>query len=291
MQIPYIEINSDFLATLSPKMKEIVEKGLISHKRYEANIPVKKTTQSEIKKVKEQLKDSGRSYYFSTCPYCNNGGLFSTSFADSTSQPTTCVFCGETNPYYKIMQSLDKTKVLYQLSIFVESGDGDIVDEHATRVLQEQCLVTIATGIEVFLRDIYSLTLNLKYIKDEKTLYIRFYQDSRNEFINIGRAVKKFKKDLDIDLKIILEEDTLKKLNLLMLKRNVIVHNIGLIDKTFLEQSGLQYELKTPVPISPEEIDAYFSVIEVVVQGIIESFNQEFRTAMLRRMESFFKRI
>jgi len=153
----------------------------------------------------------------------------------------------------------------------------------------EQSLITIATGVEVFLRDIYSTTLNLRYIKKNKTLIHLIYREIRNDFMNIGKAKRKFKNDLGIDLKDIIGEDDLKKLNLMILKRNVIIHNIGNVDNSFLEQSGMDIKVGRPIPIQIDEIEDYVSTVENLVENIGGLFEKELRDEMYQRVEFFLK--
>lgn len=272
MTVPWIEIDSSFLSNFDTNLKTKLFKKLLD---------IVKNEISNIKhsNIEEFLDDSNRSFFFMLCPYCNNIALLST--AKLPSKPFVCVICGETNQYNKIMQSMEKAKILYMIA-----KENDI-DEKVRRTLLEQSLVTIATGLEVFLRDIYSTTLNIKYVQQHKSLIYRFYNDTKTDFLNIGKAEKKYNKDLNIDLKNIIGIKSFKKINLLMLKRNVIVHNIGIVDNTFLEQSGLKCNLKDYIPIEKKEIEEYISIIEEFVDKIGELFQEEFEREMLQRIEAF----
>lgn len=282
MTVPYVEINLSFLSNFNPDLRPNLFEKLQNWEKHE-------TMSIKYSNIEEFLDKSDRSFFFMLCPYCNLTALFSTSkkMFQLHGEPLVCPFCGETNQYDKITRSIEKSKTLCQLAVYIDSGDGDIDDENIKRTLLEQSIVTIATGLEVFLRDIYSTTLNIKYIKQNKSLIHRFYRDARNEFLNIGKAEKKYIDDLGVNFKDVVGAEILKKLNLLMLKRNVIVHNSGIVDNMFLEQSGLKCKKKDFVPIEIKEIEEYLSIVNKFVEKMGQLFQKEFETEILQRMEQF----
>ncbi|MCK5267903.1 MAG: hypothetical protein KAR07_07040 [Spirochaetes bacterium] len=277
MAVPYLEIDLIFLSNLDPKLKlDLFER-------------LKKLIEDEITEeylnIEEFLKKINRSFFFMLCPYCNSVALLTTAKINRQKyeNPMICPFCGEKNQYDKITQSLEKTRILYELAANIESINSDFDNKKVKRTLLEQSIVTIATGLEVFLRDIYSTTLNIKYIKPHKSLIHRFYKDTRTEFINLGNARRKYIQDLGIDFK----NENFKKLNLLMLKRNVIVHNNGIVDNTFLGQCGLDCKLKDCIPIEIKEIEEYIYIVNELVEEIGQLFQEEFETETNQRMVQF----
>lgn len=270
---PYIEIDSKSISNIDPELKEFLFK----------RIPDK---HDKAINLEELLKNPNRNYFFMFCPYCNNIGILSCS---SKIKPCICIFCGETNPYNKIMQNLEKAEILNQLAILDNCNVKGYSYENTKRILLEQSLITIATGVEVFLRDIYSTTLNLRYVKKNKTLIHLIYRETRNDFMNIGKAKRKYKNDLGIDLKEIIGEPELKKLNLMILKRNVVIHNNGNVDNSFLEQSGMDIKKGHPIPIQIDEIEDYVSTVENLVEKIRGLFEKELSDEMYQRVELFLK--
>ncbi|NVM30431.1 MAG: hypothetical protein HWN65_16425 [Candidatus Helarchaeota archaeon] len=226
-----------------------------------------------------EQRENERFFYFFFCPYCKYKGILETSIKI---EPSICAFCGALSPELKIKRSISKTKCISKLV-------GEKSNENLNKILLEQCIVMIATGVEVLFRDIYSIFLNLEYVKEDKNLYYRFYRDTRNKFINIGQTIKLFKDDLGINLESILGQNGKDKLNSLMLKRNVIVHNIGFIDKIFLEQSGLDYKMHQPIPIDLDEIETILLIVENCIDNFHNLFEKTNKKRMNKIIEGFIK--
>lgn len=213
--------------------------------------------------------------YFLFCPYCKNSLIL---LIDA--QPKFCTTCGETNPFQKLENSASKASLLFGL---VQKSE-----EQVTRVLLEQSIVILATCIEVFFRDIYSTILNLRHVKRGHTIIERFYNEVKNDFINTGKIRKRFK-DLGIDIKNTVGEEVVKDINLLLLKRNVIVHNNGIIDKAFLSNSGLNGNIGSLVEISKDEIQKCINIINDLSNGLEEFYNNEFLDAVNEELVIYFK--
>ncbi|PAV09268.1 hypothetical protein [Methanocorpusculum parvum] len=282
----YIIVNEAFLATVDlksqQKLKEIINQDINS----------------------VGIDTDSRRCYIRLCPYCNAFGvvncrkfenddsapcgLFEIGDSDSTF-PNTCVFCGETAPSYKIKQSVKKCQILYDLSLNCSSTDGAPKNNQNERVLLEQCVVILATGIELFLKDTYVLSMNLKYVKPELTLNRKFSRDVKNEFLNIDKAVRIFKDEFEIDLKEILGKETIKKLNLLMSMRNVIVHNNGILDQIFRERLTedlwAKYPIASNIPITENDIIEFIDIIKLVFQKIEMKFDEIIVPEIQKRIE------
>lgn len=269
MQNFYIQVDDEFLRSFPLQIKTNIE----SHINKEFS-----------KEGKE------RSFFFRLCPYCNRLGLLSTGGQKNHGfrSPTTCVFCGETNPYEKISASMEKANILYGLSIFCASGDGTDEEEINERVLLEQTIVILATGLEVFLRDVYSSAMNLKYVKENHTLFDKFSNESKNSFINMGKTIRLYKIGLEIDLKTILSVEEQENIILLFLKRNAIVHNNGVVDQIFFSQSGIKCQMGDLIPISNQEICNYFDSIRSVVNKIESEFDKIMSPQIHRMIEKWF---
>lgn len=214
--------------------------------------------------------------YFLFCPYCKNSLIL---LIDA--QPKFCTSCGETNPFQKLENSATKASLLFGL---VQKSE-----EQVTRVLLEQSIVILATCIEVFFRDIYSTILNLRHVKHGHTIIERFYNEVKNDFINTGKIRKRFK-DLGIDIKNTIGEEVVKDINLLLLKRNVIVHNNGIIDKAFLSNSGLNgCNIGSLVEISKDEIQKSINIINDLSISLEEIYINEFLDAVNEELIIYFK--
>jgi hypothetical protein len=215
---------------------------------------------SSINEIADFFKKKKGHTYIYLCPYCNKNGLYSTLKPE---HPSRCSECGETEPIDKLTIGLEKVQNLLKLAV----AHDEMGDLHTSRILYEECITLLATSIEVFLKDIYCVTLNLEYVKSSKSLFTFFYNNSRNEFLNMGKAKYRFEDHLKIDFKF-LNEGELKKLNQLMLKRHCIVHNLGISDKSFIEQSGLKVKLGELLPISYTEIEEDIILINKLQQGL-----------------------
>ncbi|MBX9997730.1 hypothetical protein [Priestia aryabhattai] len=250
-----------------------LDKDVIQH--------IEKTTQeiilSYLEAISQKRKLNGLKTYFLLCPYCKNSLIV---FVNGL--PKFCTKCGETNPFQKLENSINKASILYRL---VHESD-----EQVTRVLLEQCMVILATCIEVFLRDIYSTTLNLRYIKRGQSIIERFYNEVKNDFINTGKIRKRFK-EMGVDIKNTFGKEVVKDINLLLLKRNVIVHNNGIIDKAFLSSSGLNVNIGSKIEISKDEIENCISLVNDLSNGLEEFYKSEFFHAIYEELVNYFNDI
>ncbi len=260
---PYKIVDKQFFFDVEQEIKPLVEK-------YFLNLG----TQKGETDIAKHLDSFDNLYHFFSCPYCNHFGLLLTS-RTLPEEPYVCVMCGETDPFYKIEDGIRKAMDVWRLLKLIEGDFSKEDNEDIERVLFEQIIVMMATIIEVFLRDIYSTILNMRYVQSHKSLYKRFYQESKNEFANIEKANKKYKKDLGMDIKEIMGKGMFSNLKLLQLKRNCIVHNVGIVDKTFKEQSGIKCELKDKISISKKEINDNIRILEKIIDSFTFMFKKE----------------
>ncbi|GIQ70748.1 hypothetical protein XYCOK13_35720 [Xylanibacillus composti] len=251
------------------------------------NDSTKRKIEFLLDEVQELLKkpefyDKDADVYFLFCPYCKKTNIL-TTFPTKTRRviPRYCVSCGESSPNSKITDSLSKARKLFEM----QSSPDDLLN----RILLEQCIVMSATSVEVYLRDVYSTLLNMRFIRSEESLIERFYSDAKNDFINIGKSKKRFQQELNISLSELIDVDNTKKLNLLMLKRNVIVHNNGITDKVFAASSGIESRIGKKVEITKEEVESYFSIIEIMFNNMNRIYTQEYKDHMLKEIKNFFR--
>jgi len=220
-------------------------------------------------------RDQCRSYVI-LCPYCNNLARLTTGIhknGDKEVSPFVCAFCGEATPYHKIVYSIKKAQILYDLAV-----EKNQINKQNARVLLEQSIVVLATGIELYFKEIYILTMDLKYVKPEYSLHSKFNKDVKNDFLNVGIMVSKFKTDLNIDITKLLGHSNLTKLKNLMLMRNVIVHNNGNVDAPFLnnipKDEKNKYDVGKPVPITERDIAEFISTTGIILDKVERKFDQ-----------------
>jgi hypothetical protein len=243
----YIKVDKCFLDTLVPDVKEKLEKRI--------QLNPDKTT------------------YIRMCPYCNYIYLIplNEKKLDYESDLEVCMKCGRSDPFDKINISIKKVRTLKKLLDLNIPNDTDLEKLETRRVLLEQCIVNFATGIEQFLREFYAIWMNLRFVKNEKNLYDKFYKEANNDFLNIGSMKRRFK-DLElkdnlgneIDIKSQLGGDLYSNLNTLLLKRNVIVHNNGLADDMYNSHidGNNKCKLGKEIPINVDEIEKYFLSVD-----------------------------
>ncbi|MBU7025314.1 MAG: hypothetical protein HXS48_00115 [Theionarchaea archaeon] len=231
-----------------------------------------------IADIFEHIETSDYNYYFLRCPYCRNEGLFSTGKEAivKRGEPFVCIFCGETDPIYKVKACIEKVMTIQDLIVKLQRKNEKAHEsKKLNRILLEQCLVLLSTGLEIFLRDIYCIIMNLRFVKENKSLYFKFYSDTRNDFTNFGKSISIYRRDLSIDIRSILTSDERKVMNILVNKRHLIVHNNGIVDKIFLDQTGLDLKVKDPVSIEQEEISDSIKIISKLIKKIAEYYREE----------------
>ena len=277
----YLLINKGMLERLSPELRGKLEDILLrNYKKFH-----EKDNDNRNKDIEFYLLDSKLKPYFLFCPYCKVAGLLfwldkKSLILDETSY---CTSCGESNPFHKIKQGLYKTKKLLNLT------NNNDIDEDTKRVLIEQCIVTVISGLEVFLKDFYSTILNIRFIKSGYTLMDFISQEIKNDFLNIGKTKKRFLSDLGINIKQIIGTEEIKKIILMMLKRHIIVHNNGAVDKAFLSQSGLDCHMSRPVPIDTVEVEDILATIEGIVSKFEVIYMEEFNQNLFKEIEIYLK--
>ena len=206
----YFKIDSKSLK----KFSSIVQKYLKIEFSKHANAAEKGFKNGSIKKP--------INHFIRMCPYCDNLYLLSIANLPMSSlkkveDPRYCVLCGESTPSFKIKLSIEKAYKLYKISTHFLSKHKSDEDKKKQRILIEQSLVILATGIELFFKEMYIIGMDLKYTKNDKTLFIKFSKEAKNEFINIGKINQKYNEDLHLNLKTIFGEQLFKELNILML--------------------------------------------------------------------------
>jgi hypothetical protein len=219
--------------------------------------------------------------YVIVCPYCNHLSTLISRIQkidNKELEPYVCVRCGESTPYHKIASCINKARILFDLSVNCMAIDKNHQNTQNARILLEQSIVVLATGIELYFKEIYIISLNLKYVKPEHSLHLKFSKDVKNDFLNIGKMVSKFKNEFKIDITDILGRDVIDKLNDLMLIRNVIVHNNGTVDNIFLNNMSLEkkkkYTIGFPIPITGDEIVEFINTTDIVLEKIETEFDK-----------------
>lgn len=188
-------------------------------------------------------------WYF-ICPFCRVEGKLLTASTNSGT-PKFCTRCGKTAPLNALEKSLQNTDALLVLA-----SKMNLKSEQDTKaVLVEQGLVTVITGLEVFLRQTYSLIYDLHHVVYGKSLYSDIYPKTRSDFLNLGAATSQIRKLTSFNLKKEISEDRYKFLSTMYSARHIIVHNSSQKDKEFINQtSAPDSDLGKPLKLTIPEV-------------------------------------
>ena len=110
------------------------------------------------------------------------------------------------------------------------------------------------------------------------TLYKKFLKDCKNDFLNPGKTSDRLKKELSINYKQIVGEAAYKALMLLSDYRNVIVHNNGICDDTFISQHP-DVERHSQILPSLETTAALIQMVIFSANNMDKIYQREMRTA------------
>ncbi|MDR1550366.1 MAG: hypothetical protein LBT06_17515 [Hungatella sp.] len=222
-------------------------------------------------------------YVYTYCPYCKKSSLkLKIPFLSSKERyhyGIHCGFCGEVNFFEKGYSALDKAHSLLKLKNLSENMNN------IHRVLLEQCVVILASSLEVFLKDAYSVGMNLFMVKPTINKIEDFRKSTQNDFINIGKIIENFKQ-LNINIKELIDEESRKNVNIMFKKRHVIVHNNSIADTSYISQTNDPVEIGKALSISDEEVERYFNYVEqffdIIGNKVMEVYVEEMKTEFIR---------
>ena len=232
------------------------------------------------------IKKSGRKLYFGYCPYCNKYSSILSVNSKMKPEPYICVFCGETDPLYKMKKSLYKVIIIKSQMKTREFP----IRSQIIKILSEYCILQMATTLEIYFRDVYSTLQNLRYVKKNMTLYPKFFLETRNEFTNYGKALRIYRRTLNIDVKSNLTRVENTAMNLLFNKRHAIIHNNGKADKMFIDQTGLKIAIGDPIPINEKEIDKNVEIINKITSRVGRIYNRRVNKELFQAIENQLKK-
>ncbi len=173
------------------------------------------------------------------CPYCGNIDMviWNKPYSD-LSNLNYCTKCGK---HSTIENVLDQFSVFVRMQAVYKTG-CDVLstkyDESDMKALSYDVLhmglVELTCILEVMLRDFYKDMVSLKY-KSFKSVYLNkaIEENTKNDFMNIEKACKHYKRDLDINLKDLVSTNCWDNLIDMVQIRNTVIHNNGMIDERF----------------------------------------------------------
>lgn len=143
------------------------------------------------------------------------------------------------------------------------------LEEHVEKTLHlndfyQIQISTLASIIEIYLRDSYVALLSMKHYTPGEEIRDKFNKEIKNDFLNPSKAHQNFKKNLDLDFKSIIGNENYLLLEEISALRNVIVHNNGQADKTFLSN-----------PISKRIGNYSLGELIIIEEKVIENYHNK----------------
>lgn len=229
----------------------------------------------------------GMFFVYRYCPYCKKTSLtlLRSRTKESHTSGTYCSFCGQMAIIEKLDQTINKVQTIRDLYIELENEELNTFDLRKHRnssmksVLLEQMTVLLATGVEVFLKDIYASILNLTLIKSGRTEFERFLKEKKNSFMNVNKIISGYK-ELGIDLKNEIDVDKRKALNVMFNRRHVIIHNSCFADKEYINSNNENLRLGDKITITVDDVDSYVDAVihlENIIRPIYSKIYEEER--------------
>jgi len=100
----------------------------------------------------------------------------------------------------------------------------------------------------------------------------RFLKKTGNGFQNLKRSAEIFQSEFNVLLLDCLSEDDAEALGNALEKRHPITHNLGVIDRKYLERARSNEDEGKEVPVSVEEINASISASMKILESIHAKF-------------------
>jgi len=176
-----------------------------------------------------------------------------------------CPICGKGNLSHHLKRSAEIIKIL------LEEHDR-IIDENGIEVGQHligNALEDVVGLFEVFLKNIYKFEIKKRYSKnDAEDKIAKIHTD----FQRLNRAEELYLNEFGLDIfstcdnkeKVFLQEQ--------FLKRHVITHNFGIIDKKYLEKARTFELMGKEIDINPKDVLDSLNIVEKVISGVINNF-------------------
>lgn len=263
----YTLINNSFLERLSNKKREE-----LSNTVYHLYISMgsKTSEKMKIENYFSRTKNAKYKFAFFYCAHCNENGIVPCPFyGQAINEMKYCVSCGEPHIMVRFNDGYEKILRLILLSKV-------IAPEQNTKVccdLNQQIIVLLLSTIEIYLRDFYITVLNMRYIKNGRTLNDRFKKDCKNDFQNADRANDRFKKELGINLRHTVGNEYYQLFKEFSAYRNVIVHNNGVCDRSFITKRIGNYEIHDNILISSDVLIKFAKQTKKAVDILSEEYH------------------
>lgn len=273
----FIVIDNQFLSEFSEDIRDKAKENM-----NKICLPMSKD-KSDVVSIEDYFLEDYKPKYkiiYCYCPKCRKSGFLgiSSDFLEKTSirNMRYCVSCGEPNIGYRFKTGYDKIVRMINLSNELYQTQN----KEITKDLNHQIVVMMSSVLEIYLRDYYIGVLNTRYIKHHRSLADKFIKDCKNDFLNPDKANDRFKKELDINIKVLIGIDKFKILKEISAYRNVIVHNNGFSDKTFIDTGIGNYKERDLVSISSEDLQRFSTTLA----NIVDIIDLEYHNIILKEL-------
>ena len=281
MNYNYILINEEFVGKLSPIAKEGLDKHIYpAYLSYLKNKSKALSLEEYYKKV-NYCKVKFKVNY---CTYCKALSIlgFPNANMKTLGEAKYCVQCGATNIYKMAENGLYRVQVVMTIA-------EKLVNDEEKEILNQQILVMIATKLECYLREFYKTYLNMTIVKRGINQISKFEKECKNDFININKTYDRFRKELGIDLREIIDKEDKTILNELFTYRNVIVHNNAIVDDKFTKSINSTLSLGQEVKVTTAMINNYLKTTKKMINLTGTKYEEIYEKECIDELDFLFR--
>ncbi|MFA5585718.1 MAG: hypothetical protein WDA02_04135 [Saccharofermentanales bacterium] len=220
------------------------------------------------------------------CPQCTQIGLFIFEGPLSrTKSLNYCTSCGYHSALRNALSQLHRIARIRNFNSMALTSLKERFDESTIGALRADAyhleVIALTSIMEVILRDFFNSLTYLKYAYSRHEYFDLIANEStRNDFMNISKANKHYKRALDIDLRRLIDTDDWLLLMDMTEIRNILIHNNGYVDNKFKKGTGYsrsRHLIKNNyVVLDSNTIDTFEKVILKITSAIINTFNSHF---------------
>ncbi len=282
-------VGRSFLSILSREANEFISTNILE---------IGKDDVDEIKpeSIERYMEQNGIYACMLFCQYCNEVSFFKGT-TPIYERVWSCPGCHESEMTYKGLNNKFFSFFLQDIKNLLDENREYLINKHHPMVLESgryvqllyfQMVVNMATELEVFFRNVYGTWMNNKYIKENNNLFSKFYKESKNIFINFEKINEVFRKELNVNLKELLEEEIVNDIKTLFIKRHVIVHNSGIIDSQYKSSISDDYNIGDVLVFTDKEIGRYKHSTNHIKALINIQYLSEIQRTFIDRINNYF---
>lgn len=195
------------------------------------------------------------------CDNCNyNYAVYGISFH--------CPLCGEGNLLQHLNRSANIIKVLIEESERIGQEKGEEIGQK----MIGNALEDVVTLFETFLKHIYQYHVKHKFSGEELENKIK---NIRNNFQRLEGAENLYSKDLNFALLDKCNKEDKNFLHEQFLKRHVLTHNLGLVDKKYIEKAQIYEKQGVELDIKSNEVLRALDIVVNIVSATAKSLKRQ----------------